>query len=186
MDKLIKDSEEMHNTSNPFDNKVVIIDESHNFVSRIVNKLTKKKESLSMKLYELLLDAENCRIVFLTGTPIINYPNEIGILFNMLRGYIKTYYIPLRTSKSGGKINQKKIMSILKKNRLVDYIEYKSTNNILVITRNPFGFINRTSKDKYKGVSQNDKGEKGERYFLRKLSKLLNTNNIEMLNEVLK
>ena len=186
LDKLIKDSEEMHKTSNPFDNKVVIVDESHNFVSRIVNKLTKKKESLSMKLYELLLDAENCRIVFLTGTPIINYPNEIGILFNILRGYIKTYYIPLRTSKSGGKINQKKIMSILKKNRLVDYIEYKSTNNILVITRNPFGFINRTSKDKYKGVSQNSKGEKGERYFLRQLSKLLNENNIEMLNEGIK
>ena len=26
-------------TVNPFDNKVVIIDEAHNFVSRIVNKL---------------------------------------------------------------------------------------------------------------------------------------------------
>ena len=186
LDKLIKDSEEMYNTSNPFDNKVIIIDESHNFVSRIVNKLTKKKESLSMKLYELLLDAENCRIVFLTGTPIINYPNEIGILFNMLRGYIKTYYIPLRTSKSGRKINQKKIMSILKKNRLVDYVEYKPTNNILVITRNPFGFINRTSKEKYKGVSQNSKGEKGEKYFLNQLSKLFNKHNIEMLNEGIK
>ena len=65
---------------NPFDNKVVIIDEAHNFVSRIVNKL-KKPDSLSMKLYEYLLSAENCRIVMLTGTPIINYPNELGILF---------------------------------------------------------------------------------------------------------
>ena len=137
LDKLIKDSEEMYNTSNPFDNKVIIIDESHNFVSRIVNKLTKKKESLSMKLYELLLDAENCRIVFLTGTPIINYPNEIGILFNMLRGYIKTYYIPLRASKFEKKINQKKIMSILKKNRLVDYVEYKPTNNICLLYTSP-------------------------------------------------
>ena len=36
---------------NPFDNKVVIIDEAHNFVSRIVNKL-KKPNSLSMKLYD--------------------------------------------------------------------------------------------------------------------------------------
>ena len=165
LNKLIKDSEEMHGTSNPFDNKVIVIDEAHNFVSRIVNKIQKKKETLSMRLYELILDAENARIVFLTGTPIINYPNEIGILFNMLRGYIKTYRIPLNTNKASKKINQKKIMSIFKKDRLIDYIEYKSSNNTLVVTRNPFGYINRTSKDKYKGVSKNEKGDKGEKYF---------------------
>ena len=47
---------------NPFDNKVVIIDEAHNFVSRIVNKL-KKPDSLSMKLYEYLIicgKLQNC------------------------------------------------------------------------------------------------------------------------------
>ena len=38
----------------------------------------------------------NCKIVFLSGTPIINYPNEIAVLFNMLRGYIKTWTIPLK------------------------------------------------------------------------------------------
>ena len=150
----------MHNTSNPFDNKVVIIDEAHNFVSRIVNKIDKEKNTLSLKLYELLLDAENCRVIFLTGTPIINYPNEIAILFNMLRGYIKTYFIPLSTANAKKKVNQRKIMSILKQDRLVDYIEYKSSSNTLVVTRNPFGFGNRTSKDKYKGVSKTPKGEK--------------------------
>ena len=30
------------------------------------------------------MTADNCRIVLLTGTPIINYPNEIAILFNIL------------------------------------------------------------------------------------------------------
>ena len=181
LDKLIKDSEEMYNTSNPFDNKVIIIDEAHNFVSRIVNKIEKKKDTLAMKLYELLLDADNCRIIFLTGTPIINYPNEIAILFNMLRGYIKTYFIPLSTSNAKKKINQKKIMSILKQDRLVDYIEYKSSNNMLVVTRNPFGFGNRTSKGKYKGVSKSTKGERSERYFLRKLSEKLKDNDIDVM-----
>ena len=38
---------------NPFNNKIIVIDEAHNFVSRIVNKM-KKKDSLSMKLYELI------------------------------------------------------------------------------------------------------------------------------------
>ena len=186
LDKLIKDSEEMYKTSNPFDNKVIIIEEAHNFVSRIVNKIEKKKETLSIKLYELLLDAENCRIIFLTGTPVINYPNEVGILFNILRGYIKTYFIPLSTSNARKKINQKKIMSILKKDRLIDYIEYKSSSNMLVVTRNPFGFGNRTSKEKYRGVSQSNKAERSEKQFLRKLSQKLKDNDIDMLIDSIK
>ena len=71
-------------------------------------------------------------------------------------------------------------MSIFKKDRLIDYIEYKSSNNTLVVTRNPFGYINRTSKDKYKGVSKNEKGDKGEKYFLRRLSRTLQEHDVEM------
>ena len=126
---------------------------------------------------------KNCRVIFLTGTPIINYPNEVAILFNMLRGYIKTYFIPLSTANAKKKVNQRKIMSILKQDRLVDYIEYKSSSNTLVVTRNPFGFGNRTSKDKYKGVSKSSKGEKSERYFLRKLEEKLKDNDIDMLRD---
>ena len=36
------------------------------------------------------MDAEDCRVVLLSGTPIINYPNEVGVMMNILRGYIKT------------------------------------------------------------------------------------------------
>ena len=41
-----------------------------------------------MILYELLLSAKNLRIVILSGTPLINYPNELGILFNILSFYL--------------------------------------------------------------------------------------------------
>ena len=78
---------------NPFDNRVIIIDEAHNFVSRIINKLTSKKKIYPLILYNYLKSAKNARIIFLTGTPVINYPNEIAILFNMLRGNIKTFTI---------------------------------------------------------------------------------------------
>ena len=74
---------------NPFSNKVVIIDEAHNFVSRIVNQIG--KEHISMKLYDLLMRAEKCKLILLTGTPLINYAHEVGILFNMLRGYIPVW-----------------------------------------------------------------------------------------------
>ena len=117
---------------NPFDHKVVIIDEAHNFVSLIVNKL-KYKTSLSKTLYDYLMDAIDCRIVFLTGTPIINYPNEIAILFNMLRGYIKTFTFQLETSGKS-KINTKVIINTLRKTS-ADYVDYKPSTKILTVTQ---------------------------------------------------
>ena len=66
-----------NNTINPFDDKVIIIDEAHNLISRIVNKLRiKSQTSLSFKMYEDLMNAENCKIILLSGTPIINYPKN--------------------------------------------------------------------------------------------------------------
>ena len=45
-------------TNNPFDNSVVIIDEAHNFVSRVVNKLKQPKaisyRSIGIDLFEAL------------------------------------------------------------------------------------------------------------------------------------
>ena len=77
-------------TQNPFDNKVVVIDEAHNFVSRIVNKL-KRPTTMAYRLYDFLLSAQNAKVILLTGTPIINYPNEIAVLFNILRGNIDNW-----------------------------------------------------------------------------------------------
>jgi hypothetical protein len=139
---------------NPFNHSVVIIDEAHNFVSRIVNKI-KDKKSISYRLYEYLMEAEDCRIVFLSGTPIINYPNEIGILFNMLRGYIKTWTFPVRL-REGNKERPSRdnIMTWFKRDGLktYDYVEFSGDH--LIITRNPFGFINADANDKKGGARQ--------------------------------
>ena len=98
---------------NPFTNKVVVIDEAHNFVSRIVNKLrTNNKSSISLKLYEYLLSAENCKIVLLSGTPIINYPNEIATLYNILRGYI--YVLSCKLVETNKKYNESNLIKLLK------------------------------------------------------------------------
>ena len=127
---------------NPFDHKVVIIDEAHNFVSRIVNKLN-KSTSLSYMLYDYLIDAIDVKIVLLTGTPIINYAHEISVLFNILRGNIKSWSLQLRTTTTK-KVTRDTIMKMLDKGGLktYDYIEY--SGNTLTVTRNPFGFINYT------------------------------------------
>ena len=182
LDRLITESEQLQGSSNPFDNKVLIIDEAHNFVSRIVNKIKSKKTSLSTKLYELILSANNCRVVFLTGTPVINYPNEIGVLFNMLRGYIKTFYIKINTAETTRPVNQKYMLEIFKSEKLVDYVEYIASKNTLVITRNPFGFTNKAKKQKgkviYAGVGRSKSGLLDDNKFLRFVTNTLKTHNI--------
>lgn len=157
-------------TRNPFDNSVVVIDEAHNLVSRIVNKMNKPK-SLSSKLYHYLASATNAKIVLLSGTPIINYPNEIGILFNILRGYIKTwtFKVNVETEKT---INADTIMEMFANANLktYDYVEY--TNNTLTITRNPFGFIN-TTKSAEKPPAKKNIIEKAAKKIGDKVSKLV-------------
>jgi hypothetical protein len=161
---------------NLFDNSVVIIDEAHNFISRIVNKLQKEKavpenargekerlpKAMSLKLYEFLLSAKDARIVLLSGTPIINYPNEIGILFNILRGYIKTWEIPLEV-KTTKKINAETLQEALQGEKIMDYLDYSPSSKKLFVTRNPLGFKNKIKeRTGYHGVSNQKKDDKGE------------------------
>lgn len=39
--------------------------------------------------YRMLIEARNSKIVGLSGTPLINFPEELGILSNVLHGYIQ-------------------------------------------------------------------------------------------------
>jgi hypothetical protein len=144
-------------TRNPFDNAVVIIDEAHNFVSRIVNKVKQNKsKTIAFILYEYLMNAKNARVILLSGTPIINYPNEIGILFNILRGYIKTWSYPINV-KTTDKITTDTILDMFDKEnfKTYDFVEYNG--NVLTITRNPFGFINVKKRGATKGTQKGPK-----------------------------
>lgn len=172
-------------TKNPFDHSVVLVDEAHNLVSRIVNHIgdkkpgdkdkkekdkkeqkqkdqekegeegqkakkdgddegkakRTKKEPIAARLYEYLMSATDVKIVFMSGTPIINYPNEMAVMFNMLRGYINTWKFTIPTT-TGLKLTSEKILKMFHDAgfKTYDYIDY--SNETLSITRNPFGFIN--------------------------------------------
>ena len=171
---------------NPFDNAVVIVDEAHNLVSRIVNKLSKRKEdSVSMQLYELLMSAENARIILLSGTPIINYPNEIGILFNILRGYIKTWIIKVNFAP-GQRVTKDTFEKILSSSSLggniTDIIDYNASTTTLTVTRNPFGFVNKTAKGEYDGVRISDRGDMSDEDFIGHLTRLMDNKRIRVSN----
>ena len=179
-----------NNTINPFDNAVVIVDEAHNLVSRIVNKLTKKKQSIPISLYTLLMKAKNAKIILLSGTPIINYPNEIGILFNILRGNITSWSLKLDIREQK-QINTTYLQSLFKSSilggNILDYLEYKPSSTTLIITRNPFGFVNKTSlKDNTYAGMKLEIGERGEiddTTFLKLVNSILKKYNIKVKSD---
>ena len=141
-----------NHTINPFDNSVIIIDEAHKLISTIVNKLNKGgklmlEKSVSIQIYQLLMTASNCRIVLLTGTPIVNYPNEIAVLFNILRGCIKTWSIDI---PSGKKIDRDSLLEMFYKSNFHTYDYVNISNRTIQITRNPFGFVNQYEEEREK------------------------------------
>lgn len=167
-------------SKNPFDGKVVVIEEAHNFVSRIANKLTSKASgSLSLRLYEYLMSAKDCKVVMLTGTPIINYPNELGIMFNILRGYIKTFSFKLNVL-SERKVSEDTLRKMLGTISMVDYVEYSANRTTLTITKNPFGFVNVNKKGVYEGVAVGERGDLEDSDFIRIVTSVLLKNDIQV------
>lgn len=162
---------------NPFDNKVVIVDEAHNLVSRIVNKLGEKETSISLQLYDYLLSAENVKIVFLSGTPIINYPHESAVMFNILRGYITTFNVKLKTQRTG-KIDTKYFDVLLQSIPTTDYVRYIPSTSVLTVTKNPFGFINSNNSKK----ERNEDGNMTNKEYELQLKNILQKNKFQFEN----
>ena len=162
INRRVMDEITQNGAINPFDNKTIIIDEVHNFVSRIVNKLDSKKTDLiSKELYGYLLKANNARVVALSGTPIINSPHELSVLFNILRGAIRTWTIPVR-HKEGKRLTKEDVLDMLNNPPAgipvvteYDYVDF--ADNKITITRNPIGFVN-TKRREAKGKSGGDFG----------------------------
>ena len=86
LEKRLKFNRKNFNVESPFYGECVIIDEVHNFVREILNN-----SGPSKIFYEWIVNAENVKLVFLSGTPVINKPAEIAILFNIC--YVVTVWI---------------------------------------------------------------------------------------------
>ena len=115
---------------NPFDGKVVIIDETHNFISMLCNA----SENIVV-LYEMLMRSRDCRLVCLTGTPIINSPFELGILFNLLKGYTRSYTFKY----DGSAVNASLIQ---RENPYIELCHVNSMNAEISVVMCPVGFFN--------------------------------------------
>ena len=162
---------------NPFDGQVVVVDEVHNLVSRIVNKLG-NDDALAVRVYEDLVNAKDCRIVFLSGTPIVNYPNEMAVLFNMLRGTMRVYELPV-TPTGRMKLGTKEMQKILSDINTIDVVEYRPTTRTLVVQRNPIGFSSVERRRQYIGVHAERKAGVSDEAILKEVQRELRKNGIQ-------
>jgi hypothetical protein len=140
---------------NPFDNAVVIIDEVHNFVRLTLNSQG-RSDAVASQLYNLMLTSDKSRFVFLSGTPIINKPCEIGIMFNILRGFINVY--SFQVSPNNNRITEREVVSKLTRElKTVDSISYNEASRIITVTRNPYEFVNHYERNKkYLGMHREE------------------------------
>jgi len=67
---------------NAFDNKFVIIDESHEFIQNVISG----KATQAITIFNYLLKAKNLKLLLLTGTPIVGDPYEFAVCATLLRG----------------------------------------------------------------------------------------------------
>ena len=66
-----------------------IIEESHNFIRNVYSNLSSKKGKRAVNIYDHIIQDKkenpSTRVVLLSGTPAINKPFELGLMFNLLR-----------------------------------------------------------------------------------------------------
>jgi superfamily II DNA or RNA helicase len=124
-----------------FENAFVIIDEAHNFISRVVNG-----GKYGRRIYENLMEAPGVRLVLLSGTPVINHPFELSLMLNLIRGPMKVYEFQFLKDSRIPTVNDI-IGRLSEKQDIYKYIDQISNvvqdgKNVLQISLVPNGFIN--------------------------------------------
>lgn len=147
-----------------FDNKLIIIDEVHNLIS----SLTNPDNITTSRKMELLFGAKNSKFVMLTGTPMINGPSELAILFNLINGPIEGLKMKVTNADS-------ELFNYLKSNNYVDFVEINKNN--VVITSVPYGFSKNsddyvTKDSKYAPTNLNIFKDKIEKFLKDKYSNI--------------
>jgi superfamily II DNA or RNA helicase len=68
---------------------IYIFDEAHNFIKNVYSNITNQNGRRALTIYDYIMKEkkvnDNTRVLLLTGTPAVNEPYELAILFNLLR-----------------------------------------------------------------------------------------------------
>lgn len=66
-----------------------IIEEAHNFIRNVYSNVSTRQGRRAQSIYDYIIqdlkESESSRVILLTGTPAVNSPYELALLFNLLR-----------------------------------------------------------------------------------------------------
>lgn len=113
--------------------------------------------------YKLLTDARNSKIIGLSGTPIINFPEELGILANVLAGYMECAEFNLNTTDDSVIVALKKLIEQEPRVDIARFLKGNQKTNVLISV---FQEGYRRSNDKsggYVGVEYDEDAMEGIR-----------------------
>lgn len=116
-------------------------------------------------LYRLLTDARNSKIIGLSGTPIINFPEELGILANVLAGYIECVEFTLL---SADKATMEKCKAIAESEPRIDIVRFRAGDRKMDVLLSTFneGYEKAADAEKptdFVGVRYNEAAQEGIR-----------------------
>ena len=113
------------------DNMVIIIDEVHNLISMITSATSKQGK----EFYYRLMEAKNVKLIFLTGTPVVNFAFEAAIMLNLLRGYIEMLIFEIRylPPAYGSAANLKPITDDIENIEHVDYVDHNIASKTIEV-----------------------------------------------------
>ena len=161
--------------ANYFDNSFIVVDEVHNFISRVVNGGNK---STSKFIYDKIMNSTGSKMVFLSGSPVINHPFELSLLLNLARGpmFVNRFEITLK-NKNVKILESKQIHKLLENDTLYKYIDqwtYTSSEKVLDISLLPEGYVNSVNNDGNEVVVVDKKAHKRNKdNILNKITNLL-------------
>ena len=196
-----------------FDNAVIVIDEIHNLTrlmqGEITQYITQRKKrtrkipvepiepgrwkpglcntSLNYKrsylFYKLLTDARNSKIIGLSGTPIINFPDELGILANVLAGYTECAEVTLLSS-------DKKVIdqfrAIAEKEPRVDMVRFRAADRQMSVLISAFqeGYESVKNKREFVGVQYKEDAQEDIRQIYPRIKAALKEAGIPIGDEM--
>jgi hypothetical protein len=193
-----------------FDDAVIVIDEVHNLSrlmqgqilpyiteregakrkieaepivpGRWEPKLCGKSENYKRAylFYRLLTDARNSKIIGLSGTPIINFPEELGILANVLGGYIECAEFTLLSTN---KLMMQKVKEIAEEEPRVDIVRFREGNQKMGVLISTFqeGYERVKDGDSvFIGVKYNEEAQEGIREIYPRIKAKLLAANIKI------
>ena len=155
--------------NNVFDNSVLIIDEVHN----LTNAMSKANHGVRARYLEkIIMNAKKLKLVFLSGTPMINNLFETAKLFNLLRGYINTYEITIKDTKS---LSRDVLKRSLETSSIIDQIFIDKRNKFVSLTRVPLNFVKSEN-----GIVKSERNSYSDIEFVNYLKSILPDSVIEV------